>query len=349
MRRGVAACRLCAAVLVTLAMSLTYVPHALSTTAGSSTSQGDPADQWVSDLAALRPPHSAQPLSTFPGVVRLPRREWALFAGPSLSQASVSTSQYTSRLTYRVLLGESTGSNSVQVQGVAGRSLDVDAPVPGDCLQPAPNYCATTPMIQSRSPMIESFHQLRSAAGRPGMARHTACCNGDHWELNWYVPEDDTTHTLTLYLDSAERLSRPPVRRPTEENPRALWPENVALAQSLIDLTDNFIGLRGGRVVDTPTTPSTDPTATRVATSTVYRANQDRATLIGQDAASYNIHAWVDRLNAGPWAGRLSLDIQDMRERRQYRVARLDSLELMSLVTAADGSIQVRACSEIVN
>jgi hypothetical protein len=144
---------------------------------------------------------------------------------------------------------------------------------------------------------------------------------------------------LELYLEPAERVAHSPVRPPTDDNPRALWPENVVNAQALLDATDSFIGLRSGRVADVPVAPSSDPTISRVALSTVYRANQDWATIISQEAANYNLDAYLSRRYAGRWLGQLSFDISGMRERGEYRVARLVSMDLTSVSSAADGSI----------
>src|SRR6266568_2131023 len=199
---------------------------------------GDQVSQWADDLSALKVPDDQQPLASFPGVIRVPPREWALFAGPPLGSGSVQLDELSHRLTYQVLLGESIGSNNISVRGVVGRRPEVDTDPPPDCAGvTAPNYCADSPYVGGGSPTGEGFYHLESAAGHPAIVYHGMCCNGQYWNVIWYVPEDDTTHTLTLYLEAAERVGNPMVRPATPDNTRALWPENVATAQWLLDLT----------------------------------------------------------------------------------------------------------------
>src|SRR5205085_6267486 len=102
-------------------------------------------------------------LSAFPGAVRLPRRELALFDGLPLTQAEVATDSLTQRLTYTVNLGSSAGSGSITVTGVVGRRPELDADPPRQCMQPGPNYCADTGYIAG-PPTGETFFHMHSQA-----------------------------------------------------------------------------------------------------------------------------------------------------------------------------------------
>lgn len=306
----------------------------------SALAASDPGvDRWLQDLAQVRPKSDAQLLSSFAGVVRLPRREFALFDGPNVSVAGVAQDTLTQRLTYTVELRSAAGTGSIQVTGVVGRRPELDADPAPDCLQPGPNYCADTGYVQG-PPTGEAFFHMQSAGGHPGRVSHGVCCNGEGWTVQWYVPDDDTTHTLTLYLDPADRVGHFDLVPATDDNSRRLGPPNVSVAQWLLDQTDTFIGFRKGSAVAVPTAPTSDPTLARVARARIDTANDIWSHLVAADAADYNLDNWADPAYGGAAKVNLSLTLPLMRRNGQYRDAHLLSSALTGARRLADGTIE---------
>jgi hypothetical protein len=273
-------------------------------------------------------------------VVRLPRRELALFAGPTLMAADVSPDPVNQRSTYSVELNTA-GGGQIRMSGVAGRQPELDADPPADCLQPATDYCADTGYVAG-PPMSEVFYHLHSAAGHPGRVEHLVCCNGLMWAAKWYVASDDTTHTVSLYLEPANRIGMFDLVPATEDNGRRLGQGNRAVAQWLLDLTDSFIGFRNGAVIDVPAATENDPTLIRVAHARIDEANGVWSTLVSAEAADYSIDGWTRDTFDGAAKVNLAASLPAMRDQALHHDAQNLASEVLSARRLADGSIEVR-------
>jgi hypothetical protein len=185
---------------------------------------------------------SGLPITDFPGVMLVPRRDVAILRDLFLCCASVHRDDQAGPPSwhYEIRLSRPEGSGEATLSGDTGRGAYEEladraaAWGVGDCPLDA-SYCAFFhPFAQpGDKPDSEAFSGL-TVKGQPAVVRHSTCCNGEQWVIRWYDPAEDLSYGLRLYLDVARRVGAN----------NQIGPDNLRFASWLADTASDLVPLR---------------------------------------------------------------------------------------------------------